>query len=134
MGTRLEVKFIDNADLYKDDWYGTKMCGYTDANNLECLKYLKSLNRDDINDFFWSDDLNDTYFGYSSRKIRLTAVEFEKFIRLYEEDYRKHGYDGDGSNRDNFTFDEYDKQYPSLYTPMKEIIKDRRDKLISWDN
>lgn len=81
MGYRLGVKTIDENDNIKDIYYGTKLYGYVDEQDLLSFKYLVILNKLD----------EDAYFNYgASHRIFLTYDEFKLFIYLYNEDLKKY--------------------------------------------
>lgn len=86
MGYRL---FVDNPETNETLFYGTKLYGYVDEEDLESLQYLfENFWKDDYpNDFTY----RDVYLGYcASNETLLDADEFKKFLILYMRDLYKY--------------------------------------------
>ena len=88
MGFRLDVQVIrDSYFYYKEDkvidlplrieqlYYGTKLVGYEDEENLRCIDYLKSRSKDY------------PCAQYCNTRTVLDYNEFSDFIKLYMADF-----------------------------------------------
>ena len=94
MGYRLEVKCVDNKDI---NFYGTKLVGYVDPQDLDSIKYLVYLGK--IEDF----EVDYIWNGGSGPYYELEENQFNNFIRYYRSDLMKH------KQIDVYTFPEIQK-------------------------
>ena len=83
MGYRLDIKMVGKA---QPKFYGTKLYGYTEEEQLKSYqwlmshKYLEPLLKD--GHYIW------TY--YFDNPIVMHVKEFKEFVKLYNEDYNKY--------------------------------------------
>lgn len=106
MGYRLTVYEYPNPDIV---FYGTKLYGYFDNDELKSKKFLQSIDPDyDTEASYWEGD----------PQFLLSASDFRKFIELYSDDwYRMYG----------CKIDDYDG-----WDAVKEILESENPKIIEW--
>lgn len=120
MGTRLNVRYPDS---YRMAYDGTKMYGYISEDifkNLSSFKYLK----DELGIF--SDEeaerfiLIVTVANGSDDEYELSAEQFDRFIRLYNDDYQIH-------HSENVIPHDMLQEHE-----IQELLRSPKSKVISW--
>lgn len=108
MGYRMEIK--DGAGNY---FYGTKLYGYVEHEELESYQYLVELGKFDGWEFF----IDGNHYP-----ILLNAQQFDRFIHLYAKEY----------DEEQSTYPDWDGRTLLEDPKIVELLSTPNDKHIEW--
>lgn len=107
MGTRLTIKDEQDNILY----YGSKLVGYVDAEELSCIKYLWDIRKNFLIKEFEVDSFADfadvfSWAHWVNKVCKLSISELKEFLKRYDEDLCVH-------EREYYIAEEVEKSIPA---------------------